>query len=126
MAVNQERCSGGQAGRHSLGVTGIELDEDEALPVGTRAFGFRLQLVQEGFLEFEDVFHLHAGDEGLGGGGGGIGEDDVFEIVGTGGNDGGALVDFGGIEQVEDGKVLDLENLVHAIDAEAALVVEEV
>src|SRR4029077_10788055 len=126
MAVDQERGSGEQAGRHSLGVAGIELDEDEALPVGTVAFGFRLQSVQEGFLELEDVLHMHAGDEGLGGGGGGICEDDVFEIVSAGGNHGGALVDFSGIEQVEDGEVLDLENLVHAIDAEAALAVEEV
>lgn len=126
MTVDQERGSGEQAGRHSLGVAGIELDQDEALPVGTGAFGFRLQFVQEGFLEFEDVLHMHAGDEGLGGGGGGIGEDDVFEIVGAGGNHGGALVDLGGIEQVEDGEMLDLEDLVHALDAEAALVVEEV
>ena len=36
------------------------------------------------------------------------------------------LVDFGGIEQVEDGAVLDLEDLVHALDAEAALAVEEI
>ena len=126
MTVDQERGSGKQAGRHSLGVAGIELDQDEALPVGTGAFGFRLQFVQEGFLEFEDVLHVHAGDEGLGGGGGGIGEDDVFEIVGAGGNHGGALVDLGGIEQVEDGEMLDLEDLVHALNAEAALAVEEV
>ena len=87
MAVDQERGPGGQAGRHSLGVAGIELDQDEALPVGTGAFGFRLQLVQEGLLELEDVLDVHAGNERLGGGGGGIGEDDVFEFVGAGGND---------------------------------------
>src|ERR1700745_2521171 len=115
MAVNQERGSGGQAGRHSLGVAGIELDEDEALPVGTGAFGFRLQFAQEGFLDFADVLQVHGGDEGLGGGGGGIGEDNVFEIVGAGGNHGGALVDLEGIEQVEDGEMLDLEDLVHAL-----------
>ncbi len=126
MAVNQERGSGGEAGRHSLGVARVELDQDEALPVGTGAFDFRLQFVQEGFLELEDGLHVHAGNEGLGGGGGGIGEDDVFEIVGAGGNDGGALVDLGGIEQVEDGEVLDLENLVHTLDAEAAFSIEEI
>src|SRR5579864_1831725 len=126
MAVDQKRGSGEQAGRHSLGVAGIELDQNEALPVGTGAFRFRLQFVKEGFLELEDVLDMHAGDEGLGGGGGGIGEDDVFEIVGAGGNHGGALVDLGGIEQVEDGEMLDLENLVHALNAEAALAVEEI
>lgn len=126
MTINQERGSGGQAGRHSLGVAGIELDQDKALPAGTVAFDFRLQFVEEGFLELEDVLHVHAGDERLGGSDGGIGEDDIFEIVGAGGNDGGTLVDLGGIEQVEDGEVLDLEDFVHALDAEAALAVKEI
>ena len=43
-----------------------------------------------------------------------------------GGTTGGALVDLGGIEQVEDGEVLDVEDFVHAFDAEAALAVEEI
>ena len=69
---------------------------------------------------------MHADDEELGGCGGGIGEDDVFEFVVAGGKDGGAFVDLGGIEEVEDREVLDLENFVHAFDAESAFAVEEV
>jgi len=126
MAVDEERGFGGQAGRHGLGVAGIELDQDEALPGRTVAFGFGLELVEEGFLELEDLFHVHAGDERLGSGGGGIGEHDVFRVVGTGREDGGAFVDLGGIEQVENGEVLDLKDLVHALNAEAALAVKEV
>ena len=126
MAVDQERGSGNEAGRHGLGVAGVELDQDEALPGGAVAFGFRFQLMQEGFLELEDLLHVHADDERLGGGDGGVSEDYVFEIVGAGGKDGGALVDLGGIEEVEDGEVLDVKHVVHTFDAEAALVVKEI
>ncbi len=57
---------------------------------------------------------------------GGIGEHDVFEFVVAGGQDGGTLVDFGRIEQVEDGKMLYGEDFVHAFEAEATLPVEKV
>jgi len=126
MAVDEERGSGREAGRHGLRVAGIELDEDEALPGGTVALGVGPQLVEEGFLEFEDLLHVHADDARLSCGGGAIGQDDVFEVVGTGREDGGALVDFGEIEEIKDGEMLDLKNLVHALDREAALAVEEV
>ena len=126
MSVDQERGSGRQAGGHGLGITGIELDQDEALPGGTVAFEFRLQLVEEGLLELKDLLHVHAGDAGLGGGDGAAGEDDVIEVVGTGGQDGGALIDLGSIEQVKNGEVLDLEDLVHALDRETALAVQEI
>ena len=93
---------------------------------GAIAFGFGFQLAQEGLLELEDLFDVHAGDEGLGGSGGGIGEQDIFKFVAAGRQDRGALVDFGGIEQVEHGKMLHREDFVHAFEAEAALAVEEV
>ena len=105
---------------------GIELDEHKALPGRTIAFDFGFELAQEVFLELENFLHVHAGDQGLGGSGGGVGEQNVFEFVVAGRQDGGALVDLGGIEQIEDGKMLDGENFVHAFDAEAALAVEEV
>ena len=126
MTVDQERSSGREAGRHGLGVAWVKLDEDESLPRGSVGFTVGSKFVEEGLLELEDVFHVHAGDKGLSGGGGGIREDDVFEVVGTGRKDGGAFVDFGGIEEVENGEVLDLEDFVHAFDAESALAVEEV
>src|SRR5277367_5652483 len=101
MTVDQERCPWYEPWIHTHGFPGIELDEHEALPAGTVAFGFRSQLAQEGFLEFQDLLDLHAGDERLGGSGGGVGEQNVFKFVAAGGQDGGALADFGGIEQVE-------------------------
>ena len=126
MAVDQERCPGHEPWIHTHGFLGIELDEHEALPAGTVAFGFRPQLAQEGFLELEDFFDVHAGDERLGGGDGGVGEQNVFEFVVAGGQDGGALADFGGIEQVEHGKMLHGEDFVHALEAETAFAVEEI
>jgi len=126
MAVKQERGSGREAGVHAGGVLGVGFDEDEALPGRTGAFHFRLQFAEEGLLEFQDFFYMHAGDERLGRGAGGIGEDDVLELVTAGGQDGGAFADFCGIEQVEDGKTLNGKDFVHAFDAEAALLVEEI
>ena len=126
MAVYQECGSGSKARGHGLGVGGIELDQDEALPSGVVALGIRSELVKEGLLELEEFLHMHAGYEGLGGGDGGISHGDVFEVVGTGGQDGGAFIDLGGVEQVENGEVLDLKDLVHAFEAESALAVEEV
>jgi len=69
---------------------------------------------------------MHAGDERLGGSGGSVGEHDVFKFVAARRQDGGALVDFGRIEQIEYGETLDGEHFVHAFEAEAALPVEEV
>ncbi len=126
MAVEEQGGSGNEAGIHGEGLPGIELDEDEAEPGGAIAFGFGLELAQEGLFEFEDLGDLHGGDEGVGSGDGGIGEQDVFKGVGAGGKDGGTLVDFGRIEQVEDGKMLDGKDFVHAFEAKATFAVEEI
>jgi hypothetical protein len=126
MAVEQERGSGHEAGIHAGGVLGVSFDQDEALPGGTVAFGFGLQFAQESFFELQDFFYVHAGDEGLGRGRGSVRQDDIFEFVAAGGQDGGAFADFGGIEQVENGKALNGKDFVHAFDAEAALLVEEI
>ena len=125
MAVEEQRGPGQETGKHAGGVPGIELDEDEASPVGTIAFGFGLELAEEGLLEFQGLEHAVGSDEGVDGGGG-FGKQDVFELVGAGGDDGGAFVDFGGIEQVEDGEMLNGEDFVHTLEAETALAIEEV
>lgn len=125
MAVNKQRGAGGEAGEHG-GVFGVELDKDEAVPGRTVSFDFRLELAKEGLAELEDLEDPVGSDQGLGSGGGGIGEKDVFEVVGAGGQDGGALVDLGRIEEVEDGEVLDGEDLVHALNAESALAIEKI
>ena len=111
---------------HGQGFACVEFNEDEALPTGALPMDFRLDAMKERLLELEDLFYVHADDERLGRGNGGIGEDDVFKLIGTGRKDRGTFVDFSGIEQVEDRKVLNLKYLVHAFEAESAFAVEEV
>ena len=96
------------------------------MPGGAVGFHVGPEFAEEAGLELEDGEDAIGGDERAGDGGSGIGEQDVFEFVGAGREDGGALVDLGGIEQVEDGEMLDGENFVHAFEAEAALAIEEV
>ena len=125
MTVEEQRGSGREPWGHAGSVAGIELDENKASPVGTIAFGFGLQLAEEGLFEFQKLENEVGSDEGANGGGR-FGKQDVFELVGAGGDDGGALVDFRRIEQVEDGQMLNGKDLVHALEAETTLAIEEI
>ena len=125
MAVEEQRGSGGEAGKHRSGVPGIEFDKDESSPVGTIAFRFGLELAEERFLEFQELEYAIGGDEGADGGRG-FDEQDVFEVVRAGSNDGGAFIDLGGIEQVKDGEMLDGKDFIHTLQAETALAIEEI
>ena len=125
MAVEQQGGSGRETGRHAGSVPGIELDENKASPVGAITFGFGLELAKEGFLEFEKFEHAIGGDEGMDGGGR-FGKQNILEVVGAGGDDGGTLVDFRGIEQVKDGEMLNGKDFVHALEAEATLAIKEI
>lgn len=60
------------------------------------------------------------------GGDGGIGEEDVLELIVAGRKNGSTLVDLRGIEEIEHGEMLNGENPVHALNAEAALAIQEV
>src|SRR5215469_6332138 len=111
--------------RHTDGLARIEPDEDEALPGGAIADSFRFQVAEEGLFELQDVEDAIGGDPGLSGREG-VGEQDIFVLVGTGRKDGSAPVDIGGIEQVEDTKVLDGKNLVHTFQAESTLAVQKI
>ena len=126
MSVEQQGGPGDEAGRHEGRILGVELNKDEAVPGGTVALGFGLELAEEGLFELEHAEDVVGGDQRSGGGGGGIGDKDVFEFVGAGGQDGGTPVDLGGIEQVKDGKMLNGEDFVHSFEAEAAFAVKEV
>lgn len=125
MAVEEQRGPGRETGKHAGGVPGIEFDEDEASPVGTIAFRFGLELAEEGLFEFQELEDAIGSDEWVDGGGR-FGEQDVFELIGAGGDDRGAFIDFGGIEQIEDGEMLNGKDFVHALEAETALAIEEI
>lgn len=125
MAVDEQQGAREQTRRHGHGVAVIEADEHKAEPGRAVAFGAGFQVAQEGFFEFENTLDA-VGSDGGPSGMGGSGEEDIFELIAAGGKDGGTLVDFGGIEQIEDREMLDGEDFVHAFEAEAALAVEEV
>ena len=63
---------------------------------------------------------------GVGGGYRAIDQKTLSNSSSAGREDAGALVDLGGIEQVEHGKVLHIQDFVHAFKAEAAFAIEEV
>src|ERR1700733_2274045 len=126
MAVDQECGSGKQAGIHAHGFAVVYLDENETLPGLAVAYGLRFELLKKTFLKFQDFFDIHAGDERMSGGHGSIGEEDVLKLVVARGKDGCALVDLGGVEEIQYRKMLDGQNPVHALEAQAALAIEEV
>jgi len=126
MAVDQKKSARNQTRVHRQGFARVEPDQNEALPMGVLGMAFRLNAVEEGFLELEDFFHVHAGNKGLAGRNGGVGEDNILELAGAGRKDRSAFVDLGGIEKVEDRKVLNLKDLVHSLKAKASFPVEEV
>jgi len=126
MSIDQQSSAGYETWVHSGGVLGVGFDQDEAVPGGVGAFRQRLELAEKGLPELEHPEDQVGSDQRTGSGGGGIGEQDVFELVGAGRQDGGTLVDLGGVKEIKDGEALDGENFVHSLDTETALAVEEV
>ncbi len=126
MTVYQERCPGHEAWIHTDSFPGIDFDEHEAQPARAITFGFGFQLAQKALLKFENFFHVHIVDKRLGGSRGGIGEQDILEFVAARRKNGGTLIHFGRIEQIEDGEMLHSKHFVHAFQTEAALPVEKV
>jgi hypothetical protein len=126
MAVDEQCGAGQEAGVHAHAFAGVGFDGHESLPTGAVAFDFRLELPQKALFEFQDLLHMHADQEGMGGGDATIGDEDVLKLIIAGRQDGSALVDLGGVEEIEDGKMLDGQDTIHAFEAEAALAVEEV
>src|SRR5262249_51174638 len=96
------------------------------LPLIAVAVDFRAHLAQEALLKFVDLLDMHAHDEWFGGGDLAVDHEDIVELIVARGSDRRALVDFGGVEQIENRKVLHIQDLVHALEAEAALAVKEI
>lgn len=126
MAVDQECGSGQQPGVHAHAFAVVYLDEDEAFPLLAIPFGLGFQLLKKRFLKFKDFFDVHAGDKGVSGGHGSVDEEDVLEFIVAGRQDGSALVHLGGVEQIENGKMLDGQDPVHALEAQTTLTIQEI
>lgn len=103
MAVDEKRGAGQQTGVHAHAFAGISFNYHKAFPLVPIAFNFRFQLLEKCFLKFEDFPDVHTGDQGLSGGDGSVGDQNILEFVIAGWEDGGALVDFGGVEEIENG-----------------------
>src|ERR1700675_1792620 len=106
MTVDEERCAGQKARVHAHAFAAVDSDEHESLPLLAIAFDFGFKFLEKAFFEFQNFFYIHARDEGMSGGDGPVGEENVLKIVVAGRNDRGALVDFGGVEQIEHRKML--------------------
>ena len=126
MAVDQQRGARFEARRHGEDILVVDTDQDEAVPIGTASIGPGLELAKESFPELEDGLDLIGSDDGLSGGDGRGGQQNVFEVVRAGRKDGSATVDFGELEQIQDREMLDGKDFVHAFEAKAALAVEEI
>jgi len=126
VAVKQDRGPGKQPRVHAHGFAAVGADDHEALPVFALSFHLWPQLAQKALLELHDVLYSHAHDLRLARGDRTIDQQHVIEIVLTGRGNAGTLVDFAGIEQIQDGQALHIQHLVHALDAQTALAVEEV
>lgn len=126
MAVDEQRGAGKQARIHAHTFASAHFNYYKAFPLFAIAFNFGFQLLEKCFLEFENFFHVHAGEQGFRGSDRAIGEKDILKLVIAGRQDGSALVHFGGVEEIEYGKMLNGEDAIHAFETEAALAIEEV
>ena len=126
MTVDQECGTGQEARVHTHAFAAIDFDYHKALPLLAIAFGFGFELLEEAFFELENLLDVHAGDEGLGGSDTGVDDEDILELVVAGRHNRSAFVDLRGIEEIEHGKMLNGEDPVHALEAQAPLAIEEI
>src|ERR1700693_5934592 len=123
MTVDEERCARQKARVHAHAFAAVDSDEHEALPLLAIAFDFRLQFLEKAFFEFQNFFDVHAGNEGMGSCDGSVSEEDILEFVVAGRNDRSALVYLGGVEQIQNGEMLDCQDPIHAFETKATLAV---
>lgn len=120
VAVEENASAGQETGIHAHAFAGAGLDEDETLPGGAAAVHGGLLALEKLFAHFEHGEQVLAGEARLEGGGVGVHQGDVFKFILAGRNDGGITVDFVGIEQIEDGKMLHGEDAVEGAEAQAS------
>jgi hypothetical protein len=126
VAIEEEGSSGEHTGVHAHAFSRVYLDDNKALPGIVVPLNVFAEATEEGSFELQDLFDVHVHDKRFVSGNLRGGDDDAFEFVGAGGDDGGAFVYFGRVKQVEHGNVLDGKDLVHAFEAESALAIQEV
>ena len=126
VAVEENASAGQEPGIHAHAFASAGLHEDETLPGGAAAVHGRLLALEKLFAYFKCGEQVLAGEAGLEGGGIGVHQGDVFKFILAGRNDGGVTVDFVGIEQIEDGKMLHGEDAVEADEAQPSFRIQKV
>jgi len=126
MAINEDGCTWNSSGEHAVAFACVEANENEPLPLLTRALQFRAKSAEERLLEFENVFHGFVGEKRLLSSNGRIHQYHILEVIFTGRKNAGTLINFRGVEKIEDRKMLDGQHFIHAFEAQAALAIEEV
>jgi hypothetical protein len=126
MAIDQDGGGGQEARKHTHTFASVDADGNETLPDLAIALGRRAQAAEKTGGELEDFLDHHAYDDRFRRGSAAIDQRDVLKIAIVGVDDAGAFIEFGRIQEVEDGEVLHGEDTVHAFQTEAAPGVEEI
>ena len=126
MAIEENGSTGQEAGIHAHALAGIDANDDKTFPGFAAGLEFGTEAAEERAAELEQAFDAHVHDEGFGSRYFAVDNKDIVELVIAGRGDAGALVDLVGVEQVEDREALNVKDLVHALEAKAALAVEEI
>lgn len=101
VAVDEQGCSGERSRVHDHCFLMIEFDDDEALPGGVSGYRVRFEALEEGLLELQDLLDMHTHNDCFRGCNIGVNHNYVVELVVVRRENGSALVDFGGVEKVE-------------------------
>jgi hypothetical protein len=126
MAIEEDGGAREEARIHAHATASVNPNDDKAHPRLAIAFGLGAQAAEEDATKLQEFPDTHAHNEGLSGGHATVDDKDIVELPVARGRDAGSFVDLLGIEQVEDGEVLNLEDLVHPLKAQAALAVQEI
>src|SRR5439155_19084160 len=117
---------GKQARIHAHAFARIGSEENETLPAVAVADHLGTEHAQKRLLKLEDLLHIHAHKKWFAGSYTAFHQQDVFEFIVGRRENAGTLVDFVGIDQVENGKMLHVQHFIHAFQAQAALAIEKI
>lgn len=126
MTIEENGSAGQEAGEHTHSFTSVYGDCQEPLPSLAITFESRAEAAKKCCSELNYLLDHHAHDEGLGSSDTAIHDENIPKAVVARGQDGGAFIDFRGIEKIENRQALGSENSIHSFQTEAAFEVEEI
>jgi hypothetical protein len=126
VTVEDNSSAGQETGKHTHSFAGVYGDCQESFPSLAVTLKTRAEAAEKRCSELKDLLDHHAHDDGLGSSDTAIHYADILKAVVAGGQNGGAFIDFGGIEKIENRQVLGSENSIHSFQAETAFKVEKI